>query len=174
MHKMTFLEQLNRIETESSKVLGKFPTEILLLNSDSKVVAAAFMPEDNVILVNSIYTELTPTVIGFLAHETRHAYQHQVIHGDINPKPSDNPELWKKEFDNHIKPSEDNMVDYATQAIEVDAIAYSEIFINKMLKRKLKIDVPGYLRPLIEERKAIIEKELNFDESSKEAFIVSI
>jgi len=171
---MTFLEQLNRIESESSKILGKQPTEVLLLNSDSNIIAAAFMPEENVILVNSIYNELTPTVVGFLAHETRHAYQHQVILGQLKPKPSDDPILWKHDFDSHIKPSEENMVDYVLQAIEIDAIAYSELFIRKMLKRNLRINVPGYLRPSIDERKAIIEKELNFDESNKEAFIVSV
>jgi hypothetical protein len=171
---MTFLEQLNRIEAESSKILGKQPTEVLLLNSDSNIIAAAFMPEENVILVNSIYKELTPTVVGFLAHETRHAYQHQVILGQLKPKPSDDPILWKHDFDSHIKPSEENMVDYASQAIEVDAIAYSELFICKMFKRKLKINVPGFLRPAVDERKAIIEKELNFDESNKEAFIVGV
>lgn len=171
---MTFLEQLNRIEAESSKILGKQPTEVLLLNSDSNVIAAAFMPEENVILVNSIYKELTPTVVGFLAHETRHAYQHQVIHGQLKPKPSDDQFTWAHDFEHHIKPSEENMVDYASQSIEVDAIAYSELFIRKMLKKNLRINVPGYLRPAIDERKTIIEKELNFDESNKEAFIVSL
>ncbi len=171
---MTFLEQLNRIEAESSKILGKQPTEVLLLNSDSNIIAAAFMPEENVILVNSIYKELTPTVVGFLAHETRHAYQHQVILGQLKPKPSDDPLTWAHDFEHHIKPSEENMVDYVLQAIEIDAIAYSELFIRKMLKRNLRINVPGYLRPSIDERKAIIEKELNFDESNKEAFIVSV
>ena len=171
---MTFFEQLNRIESESSKVLGKFPTEIILLKSDSKVIAAAFMPEENVILVNSIYKELTPTVVGFLAHETRHAYQHQVIHGQIKPKPSDDPLTWAHDFENHIKPTEENMVDDAFQAIEIAAIADSELFSRKMLKRNLHINVPGYLRPYIDERKAIIEKELNFDESNKEAFIVGV
>lgn len=171
---MTFLEQLNRIEAESSKILGKQPTEVLLLNSDSNIIAAAFMPEENVILVNSIYKELTPTVVGFLAHETRHAYQHQVIHGQLKPKPSDDPLTWAHDFEHHIKPSEENMVDYVLQAIEIDAIAYSELFIRKMLKRNLRINVPGYLRPSIDERKAIIEMELNFDESNKEAFIVGV
>ena len=126
------------------------------------------------ILVNSLYKELTPTVVGFLAHETRHAYQHQVIHVQLKPKPSDDPVLWAHDFEHHIKPSEESMVDYALQSIEVDAIAYSELFIRKMLKKNLRINVPGYLRPAIDERKAIIEKELNFDESNKEAFIVGV
>lgn len=168
---MTFLEQLNQLEKVCSKTLQKIQTEVLLLNSDSSVIAALFLRDDNCIAVNSIYSELSPTVVIFLAHESRHAYQWQVINGQIPSKPSDDIEKWKYEFENHIKPASeinhpDDVKEYALQSIEIDAIAYSELFLQQMVKKSLKVSLPDYLRPLVNERKGIIEKELIFDESN--------
>lgn len=160
---MSILKQLRKIEKLSSSVLGKTPTQVFLLNTDSKVIAGGFMPEENVILINSMYTELTPTVVGFIAHESRHAYQNEIIAGKLKPKASDQLEQWQSDFKAQWMPTEENMSDYAFQTMEIDAIAYSELFLTRFFNKKLKIKVPETLRVHVDARKNQIEYDLNFD-----------
>lgn len=168
---MTFLEQLNQLERKCSKILQKIPTEVVLLNTKSSTIAAVFLKDDDYIAVNSVYNELSPSVVIFLAHESRHAYQWQVINGLLPAKESDDLDRWKYEFENHIKPASeinhpDDVKEYALQNIEIDAIAFSELFLQYAVRKSLKVSLPDYLRPIVNERKKIIEKELNFDESN--------
>jgi len=137
---MEFLNQLNDIEKKSSLILGKRHTPIYLFDTDSNVTAGGYIRDEEIIVLNSKYQELTPTVISFIAHESRHAYQDQVVKGYIKPRTIDDIDVWRHELTMPLHPITNDIQDpsfiaYATQRIEIDALAYSELFIQKVLKK---------------------------------------
>jgi hypothetical protein len=165
---MDFLEQLIEIEKKSSTILGKRPTPIYLFETESDVTAGGYIPEEEIIILNSKFQELTSTVISFIAHESRHAYQDQVIKRYIEPKSLDDIDAWHRELNNPIHPSTNDTQDpsfiaYATQSIEIDALAYSELFIQKVLKKRQHIWFPEYLKESVKKRKDEIENMHDFD-----------
>lgn len=65
-------------------------------------------------------------------HETRHAYQKACIDfPDIMKCDSQSTDQWKQEFTNYIKP---NTYGYETQAIEMDAIQFSEKLLTELIR----------------------------------------
>ena len=75
-----------------------------------------------------------------LSHELRHYFQHLVIKLDLNEEYKD---VWKHEFANAIEVtdpnSEEQLLKYITQAIEIDAFAFQKYMIRQYFDIDLEI-----------------------------------
>lgn len=129
-------------------------------NDDSNSnIPGFYIPNSRIINVNSNvikgFNELEFT--SFLIHEMRHAYQDYYAN---NPSASiENPELlkvWKKEISNYKDPS--SQIDYLTQNIEIDAVAFTSWFTKKFFNQNLMI--PKEISEQVKKRMEEIEKKL--------------
>lgn len=164
---MAILDQLNEIEKQISALLGKQHTPIYFLETDSLIIAAGYIKEDKIIVINSKYQRITPTIISFIAHESRHAYQDQVVNGLIKPSMIDNVEDWHRELSSTLSPSSTDInaasfQEYCLQKIEIDALAFSELFIQKTIKNSIHLTIPDFLLNSVENRKKEIEAVIDF------------
>lgn len=94
-----------------------------------------------------------------LFHETRHAFQHDAIKGLIAYN-KENINKWEEEFKNY-KRFQDNIEEYYMQAVEVDAIAFSEYYVMLKFNLNIKLKLPKKLRELVEKRKHELKHEKN-------------
>ncbi len=164
---MTVLQQLKLIEKVSSRILGKKSVKVKIVDfaDKSDLVGAVFVPEENIIYINYLNAEISYKTFVAVSHESRHSYQYQVIKGLIPAKPTDNIELWKHEFDHAIVPkniTDEETKPYALRGVEVDAIAYSELFL-KAINPKKKLKLPDWLRIEVDKQKEILSKAYNFN-----------
>ena len=118
------------------KVLQIKMPEVLFFNNktlDEKGINAIFQKEDYIIAfsenwIKSVKTNMEIMITCF--HESRHAFQYQVIKGNYKGTESisnNTLELWKSEFNQYHAPSGEieNDNDYLYQDIEIDAISFA-------------------------------------------------
>jgi hypothetical protein len=85
-------------------------------------------------------------------HETRHAFQYQVINGDYmgtETVDKDTIDMWKSEFTQYHRPSGEieNDNDYLYQDIEIGAISFAH---KMMLEHfKVKTIIPDEIKVLV-------------------------
>jgi hypothetical protein len=134
-------EFINRIHELISRDLEIDGVEILYKSKEyfcAEYVSAHFNPLSYRIYINEDWLIRVDVIeiIRVVAHEMRHAYQKiQVDFPDLVSKKHDKNEVetWEKEFAQYINPASDVYV-YNQQAIEKDAVLYSENLINEAFK----------------------------------------
>jgi len=134
-------EFVNRIHELISMDLGIDGVEILYRSKDyfcAEYVSAHFNPLSYRIYINEDWLKCADVteIIRVVAHEMRHAYQKfQIDFPDLISKKHDKSEveIWEKEFAQYINPASDLYV-YNQQAIEKDAVLYSEKLIIETFK----------------------------------------
>jgi hypothetical protein len=127
-------------------------------NSDERSINAVFNPELYVIAfnenwLNAVENNLEVMVTCF--HESRHAYQYNVINGLYKGEDAvneDTKKQWKQEFESYYSgsgvPSQDNK--YLVQDIEIDAIAFAH---KMMLEHfEVKTIIPKPIKNLVLEK----------------------
>jgi hypothetical protein len=118
-----------------SEVLVKFKPESAFLNSE---INAVFDDKYYIIYFNEAWLSKASAdeIMITALHETRHAYQKANIDFPeyfVGRESKETIRQWKKDFDNYI-PSKKVEVDieYLTQSIEIDAIAFAHYQMKKM------------------------------------------
>lgn len=150
------IEEINEFEIELSKLMKKQPTAIKFSTEFKGEAVATFIKEENLIYINQKANRQDVELIMDIAHESRHAYQWQIINGIISNKFDDFlKNKWAKEYEKPIFPHQD-FKKYALQSIEIDAIAFSETIIEAKFGKFA--NVPKWLRPKIDKRKEQIKK----------------
>lgn len=157
-------KKLNKYEERISKVLDKNNSQVILTSELNNNEAAKYLYLQNIIAINvNIHHSLSLNLLADLSHESRHAYQYQLIEGLIK---NENDEhlisQWKEEYNNIINPpenilNEESLKEYALQSIEVDAYAFSELMVQKIAKRTIWLNFPDWLRAKVEKRKKEIK-----------------
>ena len=100
--------------------------------SDELDAEAKYSPQENIIYLNNEYVDDPIEIIDSLAHELRHAYQHERAYKMENKEDL----LFKLNFDYYISPEIDsegyyiNFCDYYNQYVECDARAFANIFME--------------------------------------------
>jgi len=96
-------------------------------------------------------------VLGSLIHEGRHAYQwYQVNHPDKTKEPTKIITAWTREFEDYLQPTDGTEnAKYASQMLEIDAIAYTSILVEKLELGKLII--PEEIEALVLKRASQIK-----------------
>jgi len=91
-------------------------------------------------------------ILGSLIHEGRHAYQWcQVSEPEKAREPKEILTLWQRDFDNYLQPTgEVANAEYAGQALEIDAIAYTAM--NVELFEIGNLVIPEEIREAVEKR----------------------
>ena len=137
----------------ASKILGiKTPDVRFFVNDDinKKGINAVFLRNDNIIGFNETWLESVEwlEVMVTCFHESRHAFQHEVINNRYNGNikiDSTTKELWVKETSEY-KSKFTNSSDetYLMQDMEIDAIAFAH---KMMLEHfEIKTIVPDSIR----------------------------
>lgn len=91
-------------------------------------------------------------VVGSLIHEGRHAYQWVQVYESKNPvEPQETLEIWKEEFQNYLQPTDNNSnLKYVSQTLEIDAVAYTAIQLEKLELGRLII--PEEIKTQVQKR----------------------
>ncbi len=105
-------------------------------------VSAIFNDKLYYIIFNEdwLATALPEEVALTALHETRHAYQKANIDFPeyfIGKESKQTIKQWKKDFENYNRPNENNIDEYASQAIEKDAIDFAWKIITEHFDVKL-------------------------------------
>lgn len=136
----------------AAKILQIKTPEVRFFNNkqaDGKGINAIFRKDENIIAFNENWidgVENNMEIMVTCFHESRHAFQYQVIKGDYigtETIDKDTIDIWKSEFDQYHTPSGDISSDngYLFQNIEIDAIAFAH---KMMLEHfKVKTIIPG-------------------------------
>lgn len=130
----------------AAKILQNKTPDVRFFNSkraDNKGINAIFQKEDNIIAFNENWIENVENNMEIMItcfHESRHAFQYQVIKGHYKGSESvsrDTLDLWKSEFNQYHTPSgeQKNDKEYLFQDIEIDAIAFA----HKMMLEHFKV-----------------------------------
>jgi len=136
-----------------SEILVEFKPEGAFLNSE---INAIFDYKYYIIYFNEAW--LSKASVGEIMvtalHETRHAYQRANIDFPeffVGRESIETIKQWKKDFENY-KPSKSAEVDieYLTQTIEIDAIAFA----HKIIKKLLNVNsiIPDTIRNQVNDR----------------------
>ena len=137
-----FETEANYAVAIASKLLGIRKVEVEFVDSEflkGKTITSMYLPDYNLILFNQDWLSVAKLdeVILTAFHETRHAYQKSQIDGMYNLIQNEGPETirkWKQEFDAYFRPSDEFQDDpgYLEQEIEKDAIAFSQMCLQKL------------------------------------------
>ncbi len=122
-----------------SEILVKFKPESAFLN---RGIYAVFDENYYIIYFNETWLNKSTTdeIMVTALHETRHAYQKANIDFPeyfVGRESKETIKQWKKDFDNY-KPSKstEEDIEYLTQSIEIDAIAFAHYQMSKCFKVK--------------------------------------
>ncbi len=154
-------QSLYHMELEMALYLKREPCEVVITNLPEEYSSIVTMYERNnhVIIVNQLPASKLSDLelIASIIHEGRHAYQYEQIKG-LNRYKEDPQRInnWKKEFDNYNQPNNLNTSEYAIQEIEIDAISFTQVTLEKLGYPKLII--PKELQELVEKRIEEIKK----------------
>lgn len=139
----------------AAKILQIKTPEVRFFNNkhaDEKGINAIFRKEENIIAFNENWIDGVENKMEIMVtcfHESRHAFQYQVIKGDYmgtETVDKDTIDIWKSEFTQYHTPSGDVSSDnrYLFQDIEIDAIAFAH---KRMLEYfKVKTIIPDEIR----------------------------
>ena len=143
----------------ASKILEiKTPEVRFFVNEDinNKGINAVFLRDDNIVGFNETWLNSVEwlEVMVTCFHESRHAFQHEVINDRYNGKikiDSATKELWTKEtndYKSRFNYSSDDI--YLVQDLELDAIAFAH---KMMLEHfEIKTIIPDAIKSLILEK----------------------
>jgi len=137
----------------ASKILGiKTPEVRFFVNEDinNKGINAVFLRDDNIVGFNETWLKSVEwlEVMVTCFHESRHAFQHEVINDRYNGNikiDSATKALWTKETNDYKSRFDDSSDDvYLIQDIELDAIAFA----HKMMLEHfgVKTVIPNQIR----------------------------
>ncbi|MFA5283910.1 MAG: hypothetical protein WC366_05350 [Bacilli bacterium] len=137
-----FETEANYAVAIASKLLGMQKVDVEFVDSEflkGKTITSMYLPNHDLILFNQDWLSVAKLdeVILTAFHETRHAYQKAQIDGIPNLKQKENPETiakWKHEFEEYYRPNDEYVDDpaYLEQEIEKDAIAFSQMCLQKL------------------------------------------
>ncbi|MCK4552282.1 MAG: hypothetical protein KAU02_05130 [Tenericutes bacterium] len=141
---MLSLKVLNNVELEMAFSLRRDPCEVIYasLPDGYNDIVSMFIKDDYIIVVNDDLADKLDEIelIASVIHEGRHAYQwYQINHMLESKEDKELLDKWYFEFNNYNQPENENSTDYLYQEIEVDAIAYTAINLEKLTKTKLQI-----------------------------------
>ncbi|XMB72327.1 hypothetical protein RJI07_00120 [Mycoplasmatota bacterium WC30] len=152
---------LDKLETAMALKQGRKPCEILLVDLPETYcnVLSMFEREGNLIIFNKdIIDQVSELeVIASMIHEGRHAYQwYQVSNPNKSEENQETLNLWKKEFSLYSQPlNNENNLEYASQSIEIDAVAYTSLEIENISEGELII--PKEILNIVNERKEVLK-----------------
>lgn len=125
-----------------SEVLVKFKSESAFLNSE---INAVFDDKYYIIYFNEAWLSKASAdeIMITALHETRHAYQKANIDFPdffVGRESKETVRQWKDDFENY-KPSKkaEEDIEYLTQSVEIDAIAFAHYFMINLFGVKTKI-----------------------------------
>lgn len=152
---------LNNIELEMAFHERREPCEVIIteLPNEYSEIVTMFERKNHIIIVNQYQAEKLSDgeLVASIIHEGRHAYQWEQVNNKDNLKEDANRlKRWKSEFENYQQPKEENSKEYVFQEIEIDAIAYTRIYLEKLMK--LKLSIPDELKSLVNQRIEEIKK----------------
>jgi hypothetical protein len=142
----------------ASKILQLKTPEVRFFNNkslDEKGINAIFRKDEYMIAFNENWVENVKNNMEIMItcfHETRHAFQYQVINGDYmgtETVDKDTIDMWKSEFTQYHRPSGEieNDNDYLYQDIEIGAISFAH---KMMLEHfKVKTIIPDEIKVLV-------------------------
>ncbi|XFA99182.1 hypothetical protein ACAG96_01040 [Candidatus Izemoplasma sp. B36] len=148
-------QTLYHMELEMALYLKREPCEVVITNlpEEYSSVVTMYESQNHIIIVNELpASKLTDLeLIASIIHEGRHAYQYEQIKG-LNRYKEDPKRInrWKKEFDNYQQPNSLNPSEYAIQEIEIDAISFTQVTLEKLGYPNL--DIPKELKKEVEKR----------------------
>ncbi|MFH2116725.1 MAG: hypothetical protein ABII85_01635 [Bacillota bacterium] len=144
-----------------SEILVKFKPESAFLNSE---INAVFDDKYYIIYFNETWLSKASAdeIMVTALHETRHAYQKANIDFPeffVGRESKETISEWKKDFENY-KPSKNAEVDieYLTQSIEIDAIAFAHCKMNDLFK--ITSELPSVIEQSVKNRMNQINKFL--------------
>lgn len=123
---LAILDIRNQIADE----LGINPPELVFYYSPNEHDGGGFSGEYNLISINMNNFDNLESFIGTIAHEMRHAWQHEMASLPEELQ-TDLGKAFKFNFDNYISPY-DNYEEYRNQLIEVDARTYAEDYMERL------------------------------------------
>lgn len=151
--------------TLAARILGiETPDVQFFYNQDltKKGINSIFIKEKCIIAFNEEWIEqATPMEIQVTCfHETRHAFQWKLINGEYqgsNNVDSKTIEIWKNEMSNYNSPTKKDIPEeeYLRQEIEIDAIAFAHLQMNKLYNVKsvipdiIKMEVNEIIKSII-------------------------
>lgn len=137
-----FETEANYAVAIASKLLGIRKVDVDFVDSEflkGKTIASIYLPDHDLILFNQDWLSVAKIeeVILTAFHETRHAYQKAQIDGVPNLRQKENSETiakWDGEFRKYYRPTDAFQDDpeYLEQEIEKDAIAFSQMWVQKL------------------------------------------
>lgn len=118
------------IRDQIADELGIYPPELSFYYSPNEYDGGGFSGEYNIISLNMRNIDNPESLLGTLAHEMRHAWQHEraCLPDELQ---TDLDRALKFNFDNYISPY-DNYEGYRNQLIEVDARTYAEDYMERL------------------------------------------
>lgn len=136
---------LYRIETSLATKQGRPPCQVIIshLPKDYHSILSIFDKDEQLIIFNTdlIGNMSEMTIIASLIHESRHAHQwYQIEHPKKSPEDKATLKRWFAEFETYFQPL--RRVDsqhYINQEIEIDAVAYTALFMDKSGDYELEI-----------------------------------
>ena len=147
----------------ASKILGiKTPEVRFFVNNDinNKGINAVFLKDDNIICFNETWLESVEwlEVMVTCFHESRHAFQHEVINNTYKGKiivDTETKKIWineTSEYKSKFTNSSDEI--YLMQDMEIDAIAFA----HKMMLEHFEIRtiIPDKIKSRVIERLNIV------------------
>ena len=153
---------LNNVELEMAFHEKRNPCEVIytVLPEEYASIITMFERKNHIIIVNQEQAQKLSDgeLIASVIHEGRHAYQwEQINHMNQSKEAIERIKRWKYEFENYNQPKQENSKEYITQEIEIDAIAYTRIYLEKVMK--LKLAIPKEIKLIVEKRMIEIQKK---------------
>lgn len=145
------LEVLQAVENHAAVRVGRTPRQVegrWLHDGPDGVVLGEYDPADNRIHINNSqlmpnarYGKQSDDLLDTVLHEGRHAYQHQVVRGEVHHPDAEEVKAWAENMKsgNYVQFSQ-NPRAYWQQPIEADARAYASERLEELKREREALD----------------------------------